>query len=81
MYLPATVAALRRYLADLGGPEWLPPSNQCWYVQAQLRVRRRYALAVTPEEVRAFETVLRTCPVTRLAPYCGTADGGVPGSR
>ena len=81
VYLPATVAALRRYLADVGGAQWLPPSNRCWYVQAQLRVRRRYRLAVTLEESRAFEAVLRDCPLSRLAPYCGPYGGDAATAR
>ena len=81
VYLPATVAALRRYLADVGGSQWLPSSNRCWYVQAQLRVRRRYRLAVTLEESRAFDAVLRDCPLSRLAPYCGPYGGDVMSAR
>ena len=72
VYLPRTVGALRRYLADVGGPQWLPDANQCWYAQAQLRIRRRYRLSITPDEARALESILRTCGNDRVTPYCGS---------
>ena len=71
LYLPRTVAALRRYLADVGGPSWAPANNQCWFVQAQLRVRRRYDLSVTPEEATLFDQVLAGCSTARVTPFCG----------
>lgn len=71
LYLPRSVAALRRYLADVGGPAWAPAANRCWYVQAQLRIRRRYDLSVTPEEAVAFDAVLAACDNARVAATCG----------
>ncbi len=71
LYLPRSVAALRRYLADVGGPAWAPAQNRCWYVQAQLRIRRRYDLSVSPEEAAAFDAVLAECAATRVPATCG----------
>ena len=77
VHLPRNVAALRLYTSDVGGAVWLPGENPCWYVQAQLRIRRRYDLAVTPLEAEVFEEVLGACPRARVAPYCGPAHEGV----
>ena len=76
VHLPRNVAALRLYLSDVGGSVWLPGENPCWYVQAQLRIRRRYDLAVTPLEAAVFDDVLAACPRARVAPYCGLAYEG-----
>ncbi len=71
LHLPRSVAALRRYLADTGAPVWTPARNRCWYVRAQLRVRRRYDLSVTPAEAAAFDAVLAGCAGAPAAPACG----------
>lgn len=43
---------------------WLPPNRayRCTYVAAQIAVKDRYRLSVTPAERDAIKEVLRTCP-------------------
>ena len=55
--------------------EWIPSSNQCWYVNAVIEVKRKYHLTVDQEEsdvlnqwlnqCESFEMVKPTCPVVQ----------------
>lgn len=43
---------------------WMPPRAEahCWYATAQVRVKTKYRLAVTPAEKAALRTALDFCP-------------------
>ncbi|MEU0350795.1 HNH endonuclease family protein [Streptomyces sp. NPDC006237] len=43
---------------------WMPPRAKahCWYATAQVRVKTKYRLSVTPAEKAALRTALESCP-------------------
>ncbi|MFD0437247.1 HNH endonuclease family protein [Streptomyces chartreusis] len=43
---------------------WMPPRAEahCWYATAQVRVKTKYRLSVTPAEKAALRTALESCP-------------------
>ncbi|WP_435057656.1 HNH endonuclease family protein [Streptomyces sp. bgisy060] len=43
---------------------WMPPraESHCWYATAQVRVKTKYRLSVTPAEKTALRTALESCP-------------------
>ncbi|MGD1220610.1 HNH endonuclease family protein [Streptomyces krungchingensis] len=43
---------------------WMPPRAEvhCWYATAQVRVKTKYRLSVTPAEKKALRTALESCP-------------------
>ncbi|WP_031036153.1 HNH endonuclease family protein [Streptomyces sp. NRRL F-5650] len=43
---------------------WMPPRAEahCWYATAQVRVKTKYRLSVTPVEKAALRTALESCP-------------------
>ncbi|MHC3392812.1 HNH endonuclease family protein [Streptomyces lavendulocolor] len=43
---------------------WMPPRAEahCWYATAQVRVKTKYRLSVTPAEKTALRTALESCP-------------------
>ncbi|MFK0119367.1 HNH endonuclease family protein [Streptomyces sp. NPDC090994] len=43
---------------------WMPPRAEvhCWYATAQVRVKTKYRLSVTPSEKTALRTALESCP-------------------
>lgn len=43
---------------------WMPPRTEahCWYATAQVRVKTKYRLSVTPSEKTALRTALESCP-------------------
>lgn len=43
---------------------WMPPQAEvhCWYATAQVRVKTKYRLSVTPAEKKALRTALESCP-------------------
>ncbi|MFI5822896.1 HNH endonuclease family protein [Streptomyces rishiriensis] len=43
---------------------WMPPRAEahCWYATAQVRVKAKYRLSVTPAEKKALRTALESCP-------------------
>jgi hypothetical protein len=43
---------------------WMPPraETHCWYATAQVRVKTKYRLSVTPAEKKALRTALESCP-------------------
>ncbi|KOV48726.1 HNH endonuclease family protein [Streptomyces sp. H036] len=43
---------------------WMPPraETHCWYATAQVRVKTKYQLSVTPAEKTALRTALESCP-------------------
>ncbi|MEU8544545.1 HNH endonuclease family protein [Streptomyces sp. NPDC048717] len=43
---------------------WMPPRAEvhCWYATAQIRVKTKYHLSVTPTEKTALRTALGSCP-------------------
>jgi hypothetical protein len=49
---------------------WMPPRAQahCWYATAQVRVKSRYRLSVTPAEKAALRTALESCPSVGAGP-------------
>jgi hypothetical protein len=44
--------------------QWLPPRNDahCWYASAQVRVKAKYRLSVSPAEKQALGQALASCP-------------------
>ncbi|MFJ5850437.1 HNH endonuclease family protein [Streptomyces sp. NPDC092903] len=53
---------------------WMPPSTEshCWYATAQVRVKAKYRLSVTPAEKTALREALASCP----AAGSGKAEAG-----
>ncbi|MFD4609998.1 HNH endonuclease family protein [Streptomyces sp. NPDC058440] len=43
---------------------WMPPRAEahCWYATAQVRVKAKYCLSVTPAEKTALRTAMESCP-------------------
>ncbi|WP_331736186.1 HNH endonuclease family protein (plasmid) [Streptomyces xanthophaeus] len=43
---------------------WMPPRTEarCWYATAQVRVKAKYRLSVTPAEKTALRAALASCP-------------------
>ena len=71
LFLPAAVALARRGPAPERPVDvWLLLANRCWYIRAQVRLRRRYGLSVAAVEVRAFAAVLSGCPAAVPTPSC-----------
>ena len=46
---------------DKGLAEWLPERNRCWFVDSNIRTRRRYGLTIEEAECEAAKSVLRDC--------------------
>lgn len=60
--------------------EWLPPRNQCWYVYAIVRVKRKYGLSVDHAESDALNRLLWQCagvPVM-VTPSCTLITNATP---
>ncbi len=66
--LQATEGAINTAKGDGDAATWLPPAKgyRCTYVAAQVAVKARYRLWVTPPEHDAVARVLATCPAQRL---------------
>jgi hypothetical protein len=61
--LVAVVASVNRAKGSKGPDAWLPPSQAalCGYVGAWLHIKRRWQLAIPPDEREAIERVRATC--------------------
>jgi|GEM_PF-681068 len=46
--------------------QWLPPRSNahCWYASAQVRVKTKYRLSVSPAEKKALGQALASCPAS-----------------
>ena len=68
VYAPEPVLSYGR--RERGPGAWLPTRNACWYVRAQLRLRIRYGLSITPEDAAAIDRLLALCGDEGHAPAC-----------
>ena len=41
--------------------EWIPPVNQCWFVETVIKVKQKYNLTVDIDEVRVMSQILEDC--------------------
>ena len=46
--------------------EWLPPMNQCWYVNQVVQVKRKYNLSMDQAEASKAQQVLASCASTGM---------------
>ena len=64
--------------------EWLPPLNQCWYVNQIVQVKRKYNLSMDQAEASRAQQILASCASTDMqftdpgaaAPAPAPAQGG-----
>ena len=47
--------------------EWQPDTNQCWFAQTVVAVRRAYRLTIDRREADAIDRILAGCPSTEKA--------------
>ena len=46
--------------------EWLPPMNQCWYVNQVVQVKRKYNLSMDQAEASKAQQILASCASTDM---------------
>ena len=57
----ASPSVNRHQKSDKDAAEWLPPLNECWYVERVVQVRRKYLLTIDQAEAEAIDRVLASC--------------------
>ncbi|MCY3823150.1 MAG: HNH endonuclease family protein [Nitrospinae bacterium] len=74
----ASPSVNRYQKSDKDAADWLPPKNQCWFVNRVVEVRQAYGLTIDRREKEALERVLSKCESMRMEPVkCGSkADAG-----
>ena len=57
----ASPSVNRHQKSDKDAAEWLPPLNECWYVERVVQVRRKYLLTIDRAEAEAIDRVQASC--------------------